>query len=432
MARAERDAAVDWEERTNLLFNVMPYVLAPLATALVLATSTAPLEHRLGSAGLAAAALVWTFAAYSRPPGLFAGNPARTYVYFAGFLVFAYLLMSRDPLFFIYTITGFIHAFVLPSPVMAIVGVGATSVLINTIPSGGWPNSAADWAGWLTLVAVQTFAIGSFSFLGAKMTEQSLARRQTVLDLENALAENAALHEQLLTQAREAGALDERQRMAAELHDTLSQGLIGIITQLQAADEAVAGSADHDRHLHNAARMARDSLAEARRSVLALGPQPLEGRSLPEALGAVAESWTVLHQVPAQVVTTGDPVPLHPEVEGTLLRTAQEALANVAKHADASRVGLTLSYMGDVVSLDVRDDGIGFVMDDGGRRDLGRRDRTPVNGSATAHDGGGFGLVGMRQRIARVAGTLVVESEPGRGTAVSASVPAIPLVGRDD
>jgi signal transduction histidine kinase len=84
-------------------------------------------------------------------------------------------------------------------------------------------------------------------------------------------------------------------------------------------------------------------------------------------------------------------------------------LANVAKHAGASRVGLTLSYMEDVVALDVRDDGAGF---------------DPVSARATGE--GGFGLVAMRQRVQRLAGRLEVESQPGSGTAISASVPAIP------
>ena len=110
------------------------------------------------------------------------------------------------------------------------------------------------------------------------------------------------------------------------------------------------------------------------------------------------------------MVTTGDVQPLHPEVEVALLRTAQEALANVAKHANASRAGLTLSYMGDVVTLDVRDDGVGLH--------VGARTGPTSRGS-------GFGLSAMRQRVNRVAGTLAIESEPGAGTAISARVPAI-------
>ena len=94
--------------------------------------------------------------------------------------------------------------------------------------------------------------------------------------LEATLAENAGLHEQLLTQAREAGILDERQRMAGEIHDTLAQGLTGIITQLQAAEQASGDPAGWRRHVAAATRLARESLSEARRSVQALRPEPLE------------------------------------------------------------------------------------------------------------------------------------------------------------
>jgi signal transduction histidine kinase len=113
--------------------------------------------------------------------------------------------------------------------------------------------------------------------------------------------------------------------------------------------------------------------------------------------------------------TTGTPRMMRPEIEVALLRTAQEALANVAKHAHATRVGLTLSYMEDLVTLDVRDDGVGFVT---------------VNGSGPRRprdDQGGFGLPGMRQRVEGVAGTLEIESEPDGGTAICAAIPAAPL-----
>ena len=166
---------------------------------------------------------------------------------------------------------------------------------------------------------------------------------------------------------------------------------------------------EHDRHLANAERLARDSLSEARRSVDGALPAALETAALPDALREVARAWSERTGVPAELTVTGEPLSLDPEIEVTLLRTAQEALANVEKHAHAGRARLTLSFMGDVVALDVRDDGVGF--------DAQRPDPAP---------GGGFGLHGMRQRVARVAGTLVIESEPGGGTAVSARVPAIP------
>jgi signal transduction histidine kinase len=250
------------------------------------------------------------------------------------------------------------------------------------------------------------------TYLAISTNEQAL-RRQQMLDqlavanakLEAALTENAGLHAQLVAQAREAGVLDERQRMAGEIHDVLAQGLTGIVTQLEAADAA----GFRHRHLDQAKRLARDSLAEARRSVQALRPQPLDTAALPEALAEVVETWRELNDVPVELITTGTAVPLLPEIETTLLRTAQEALANVAKHAGATRVALTLSYMEDLVSLDVRDDGTGF---------------DPAAPVPDRH-GGGFGLAAMRERVLRVAGTLEVESEPGGGTAISACAPAI-------
>jgi signal transduction histidine kinase len=116
--------------------------------------------------------------------------------------------------------------------------------------------------------------------------------------------------------------------------------------------------------------------------------------------------------IAVQVTTTGTVRPMTPEAELALLRTGQEALANVARHAQATRVGLTLSFMEGEVVLDVRDDGRGFDHD--------------AAGAATGREPArsGFGLVAMRQRIESLSGTLQVESEPDAGTAISASVPA--------
>ena len=123
----------------------------------------------------------------------------------------------------------------------------------------------------------------------------------------------------------------------------------------------------------------------------------------------MVDGWSARNAVAAELITTGAPRPLLPEIETALLRTAQEALANVARHADAGRVALTLSYMEDLVTLDVRDDGAGF---------------DPACARIEESDGG-YGLTAMRERVQRIAGTLAVESEPGAGTAISACVPAI-------
>jgi signal transduction histidine kinase len=315
--------------------------------------------------------------------------------------------MLRETLFFVFMISGFFYASVLRPFVVLVLGVGATSLLINTLVAG-FPQTPEGWAFYLAIIVIQTAVIGFATVVGEKLSEQSEGRRETVARLEAALEENAGLHAQLLTQAREAGVLDERGRMAREIHDTIAHGLTAIVTQLEAAGHATDRPADQQRHIDNALRIARDSLTEARRSVEASRPEPLEAASLPDALDRVATDWSAINGIAVQVTITGEPIPLHPEIEVALLRTAQEALANVARHAHATRAGITLSFMGDVVTLDVRDDGVGFEVPAGGE---GRT--------------GGFGLTAMRQRVSRVAGTLAIESEPGGGTAISARVPAI-------
>jgi signal transduction histidine kinase len=271
---------------------------------------------------------------------------------------------------------------------------------------------------FVIVLALDLLLLCSLMWLLHDREEQISQHRQSLEELREAnerlkatIAENEGLHQRLLAQAREAGIADERQRMAREIHDTLAQGLTGIVTQLQAAEQA-ADQATADtmqagwrRHVAAATRLARESLAEARRSVHALRPEPLETAMLGEALAGVASRWSGLNGVPAQVTTTGTVRPVQPEVEFALLRAAQEALANVAKHAHATRVGLTISYMENEVALDVRDDGVGF--------------------DPQAPGGDCFGLVAMRERIESLSGTLQVESEPGGGTAISACVPTV-------
>jgi signal transduction histidine kinase len=164
--------------------------------------------------------------------------------------------------------------------------------------------------------------------------------------------------------------------------------------------------------MDQARALARESLTKARRSVQALRPEPLEGSRLPDAIASMAKRWAEASTVALNLETTGEPRPILAELEATLFRVAQEALTNVGKHSKASKVGLTISYMDDEVLLDVRDDGVGF-------------DAGLLDGNGTD----GFGLRGMRQRLRRVAGNLEIESTPGEGTAINASVPAIPVEG---
>lgn len=140
-----------------------------------------------------------------------------------------------------------------------------------------------------------------------------------------------------------------------------------------------------------------------------LAPVALEHDGLPEALKKTVAEWGERTGARAEFIVTGGVEQLHDEVAATLLRITQEALSNAARHARAGRVGVTLSFLGDEVILDIRDDGRGFDP-------LAVPERTGT---------GGFGLDGMRVRAERIAGTLTVESEPGQGTALSARVPLV-------
>ncbi|GIE77511.1 hypothetical protein Aph02nite_34610 [Actinoplanes philippinensis] len=341
-------------------------------------------------------------------------------IFLIGLLALNFLLVMCSPLFGVFTWTGYIFLGYAAPGRWQIAGVLPVAAINAMSQIGGWDTFANEDDGYVIYLAVllcNLLIAGIMTWVTLRDEREADTRVRRIDQLAEAnaklaaaLQENAGLHAQLLLQAHEAGVHNERQRMAGEIHDVLAQGLTGIVTQLEAAE---AHPGERERHLTAAKRLARESLAEARRSVQALRPQHLDAARLPEALDEVLRGWSELHGVRADLTTTGAARPLLPEIETTLLRTAQEALANVAKHAAAGRVGLTLSYMEDVVTLDVRDDGAGF--DPEAPREV------------TAE--GGYGLRAMRERLTRVAGTLEVESEPGGGTAISACVPALALGG---
>ncbi|QFZ21953.1 sensor histidine kinase [Saccharothrix syringae] len=387
-----------WEHRLGVAGQAIPYLVLVLSTVVYAAIIPDPPGTKAVNVGIAVATALWMLWWHTLHPQ-WRERPRLMGVFYVGVLVAYAVLGLRHSMFGFFSFAGYIYAIENLAGRWKFAGVVATGVLAATSLYGGLPEPDPVAIGvYLALVVVIVIIASTFTLLGHFTNEQSRRRKEMLADMAAMMEENAGLHAQLLIQAREAGVLDERQRLAREIHDTLAQGFTGIITQLQ-ADE------NPPRHVETALRLARENLAEARRSVHALRPPALEDANLPDALSEVVTGWVDQTGVAATVATTGAARPLHPEVEVTLLRAAQEALSNVAKHAGASRVGLTLSYMEDVVTLDVRDDGAGF--DPGGATD-------------------GFGLIGMRQRVSRLAGALVVESEPGGGTAVSASVPAIP------
>jgi signal transduction histidine kinase len=409
------DRTGPWERRFERTVDVLPFALLAFSTILTVVQPGQSTRDRLATVALAGIAAGWVLGMYTLRSRRWRARTGPMLVFYAGLLVLAAVLTAASFFFVAFAIVGLILPFFLLPVPLAFLGVFATSLLIYTVPAGFPEPTVGAVTGWAFIVVLQTALTGFFGMAGKKMMEEDRERRDLLDRLEAALEENAGLHAQLLTQAREAGVLDERQRIAREIHDTLAQGLTGIITQLEAAERGAGRPEQWRRHLDQAQALARDSLGEARRSVQALRPEPLEEATLPDALDELARRWSQTEAVELSFATTGEPRPLLAEVEATLFRVAQEALTNVAKHAGASKVGLTLSYTDQAVLLDVRDDGVGFAPR---RRDgNGRR------------DGHGFGLDGMRQRLRRVAGSLAVESAPGDGTAVSASVPAIPVEG---
>ena len=256
----------------------------------------------------------------------------------------------------------------------------------------------APWL-YVLLAAVNLLLAGAMSRVARERGVVLDARERALEELARSQRENARLHEELLERARLSGVEQERTRLSREIHDTVAQGLVGVIRQLEAVGPGI--DEDSRRRVSTAEETARDALLEARRAVEALSPHQLGVDDLPEALGVLVARWARAHRIVAAVdADEADPDGPHAEV---LLRIAQEALANVARHARADSVALTLSGGEGQQVLRIVDDGIGA--------DLGSVGR-------------GHGLDNMRARARAVGGDLTVDSRPGHGLAITARVPA--------
>ena len=364
-----------------------------LALATVFATLTAP------TLGDAAADVRVTLAISVATALWMLATPHPGISHFVGRTILAFVLCLLNPLYAIFAFIGYVDAHDSLRGRWVHVGVAAVAVTQAGAQSGGLPPADMGQAGLFLALLLVNGGLASIFLKFAVEYEEHMGELSRVnADLERAVAENEALHEELVARAREDGVAQERQRLAREIHDTIAQSLAGVVTQLEAA----VGGERQERAL----ALAREALRDARRSVLDLAPPDLDEATLPAALNSLVHERHPHGDVRAEVTITGEPVPLHPEVESTVLRVSQESLANVAKHARAHRVGVTLSYGDDEVVLDVRDDGVGFDPE------------LPPAASS-------FGLRGMRQRAERLAGALTLESNPGRGTAVSLRLPAL-------
>jgi signal transduction histidine kinase len=398
-----------WQARMDRMRRLLPIplLLASTVTAVVVADTQHMWTRFELSLPVATVAAVWwaLVTARVRPDAstgwrltVFAVHTA-----LAGVLVWIILPYG------VFAYTGFLLAYRLDSR-WRTAGFVATALVVSAAMAGGYPSGNSGQTATYLIVTVVLVALTlNSASITNRVVEQNQERGRMISELaeanrrlEASMAENAELHTKLVTQARQAGVVEERQRLAGEIHDTLAQGLTGIIAQLEAAEHTRHHPDTWPRHVAQARSLARANLTEARRSVRALRPEQLEEASLPGAIGTLARTWSEGSMTDAALQTTGTLVRADPDTEAAVFRVAQEALSNVTKHARAARVQITLTYLGDTLLLDVADDGTGFD---------------------TTAGTDGYGLVGMRQRLSRVGGTLTVESSPGAGTIINASVP---------
>ena len=217
--------------------------------------------------------------------------------------------------------------------------------------------------------------------------------------------------QQLAETERAAGVAGERQRIAHEIHDTLAQGLSSIQMLLHAANRDLDGEINVDKareRIGLARQTAADNLQEARAMIAALQPAALSQTSLMGALDRMAQGFAAAADLNIEVEADGEVTQLPMKLEAVLLRIAQGAVGNVAKHAQATRARITVSYSDDAVRVDIVDNGVGFDVKAVESRPAGL---------------GHIGLAAMKRRAEEVSGEVVIESSPGNGTAVSVSVP---------
>ena len=264
------------------------------------------------------------------------------------------------------------------------------------------------------------FAI-AFSVVYSRWTvrviEQSRERAALIAQLESAQTELAAAY-------HEAGVQAERQRLAVDIHDTLAQGFLSVVTLIQAAQASRTGTEPDPggEYLDLAVATARENLAEARGLITAIAPASLDDVGLVGAVTRATGATGKAADIEATCAAEGVARPLPTATEVVLLRVCQEALANVRKHAAATRVDVRLRYSASTVELAVADNGRGFTTgpETGAANARAKANRATVVPGASA----GFGLRSMDKRLRQIGGTLTVASAPGAGTTIQAEVPA--------
>jgi signal transduction histidine kinase len=212
--------------------------------------------------------------------------------------------------------------------------------------------------------------------------------------------------ERAVLRTRQQAVTDERNRMARELHDTVAQGLVGVVLKLEESESLLDAQSPAKKCLLRALELARESVRETRESVWNLRPQALRGSDLLSAIARLAKELTDGSAIRVEFSFGGSvqQQQLPHEMEKGVLRIGQEALTNVVKHARASKVNVELTISEEQLQLSVEDDGLGFVPE-------------------CQRAGSGFGVRSMRERAQALGGTCQIYSQLGQGTRVRAVVP---------
>jgi signal transduction histidine kinase len=269
------------------------------------------------------------------------------------------------------------------------------SIGVAIAVGAGFSVSITDDNAWQQILLSQTLSVGFSVIMGNwiwRIAEFGAEKTRLLDELTAAQDELAALH-------RDAGITAERARMSREVHDTVAQSLTGLVLLAQRARRGFASGSLDDETLELIETSARDALAETRALVAAAAPVELTQGGIAEALERLAERFERETRIRVSVSTSLDE-PLDRDTEVVLLRCAQEGLANVRKHSAAAHARMELTVASGDARLVLRDDGRGF----------------PAEARA------GFGLAGLRDRLALAGGTLEVDGTPG-ATALTATLP---------
>ncbi|MGP9537025.1 sensor histidine kinase [Brachybacterium sp. AOP43-C2-M15] len=314
-------------------------------------------------------------------------------------LVLVLWATTLNPLTCIYAFVGYLDA---DRYLRGRLGPAAVVVLTALLCAlgqvGGLVVALAVPQFYASLAVINLMIAGAMTLLTGERERVLEQREKAARELDRVNRENARLQAQLMDGARRSGVAEERARLSREIHDTVAQGLVGVIRQLEAVREDIDPSSRE--RVARAEEAARDSLLEARRAVEALGPHQLHDADVVDALADLVARWAHSHRVVATF--DADDAPRQGRNGDVLVRILQEALSNIARHALARTVEVSVAGVGDEWLLQIRDDGTGFDP------------ATVVRG---------HGLGNMAERARRAGGRLGVDSAAGRGCAISAWIP---------